>query len=260
MTVIDFHTHVWPDVIARRALGANIPDMPLCGDGTVSGLRAAQLEAGVDLSVCLAIATSPDRVDRVNAYAGSLDRQHFVPFGTAHPGLSVTENVASLRRHAIRGVKLHPTFQQYRLDEPDLLALLRALAGEWPVVVHVGAGAGSVGAHATPAMVRDIVRAVPDLTLVACHFGGYHQLADARELLVGEDVYLDTSWPPSVRELGTAIVADIVGRHGADRIVFASDWPTASPRAELAVLDELGLAPDELALIRGGNALRILQR
>ena len=260
MSVIDFHSHVWPDEIAARALGNSIPEMPLRGDGTVAGLRSAQVAAGIDRSVCLGVAPRPERVRSTNAFLGGLDRAHFVPFGTAHPALPVAENLAILREHGLAGVKLHPTFQQFRLDDPDVLALLAGLAGEFPVVLHVGAGAGSDGHHATPAMVREIVRAVPDLTLVACHFGGYHHLDAALETLVGEPVYLDTSWPPSVGGLGRDVVRRIVDQHGADRVVFASDWPTADPATELSFLDDLGLDAESLALVRGGNAARILAR
>lgn len=256
--IIDMHTHVWPDAVAKRALGNNVPEMPLRGDGTVAGLAAAQDEAGVDLSVCLAIANTPDRLEKTNAYAASLDRRRFIPFGTVHPGRTVAENLHSLRESGVTGVKLHPSFQSFRLDDPDLLTILKELAGEFPVIAHVGAGGGADGAGATPAMVRGIVRAVPDLTLIACHFGGYHFLRDAMDILIGENVYFDTSWPPSVATVDQDALREIIARHGADKVVFASDWPTASPADELRALRALDLPADELSLITGRNAARIL--
>lgn len=255
--IIDVHNHVWPDSIAHQALGASIPEMPLRGDGTVAGLRAAQIEAGVDLSVCLSIATRPDLVERANAFAGSLDPAHFVGFGTIHPDLSPDENLAILRATGVRGVKLHPTFQRYPLDDPALLAVLEALAGEFVVITHVGAGGGGDGSQATPAMVRAMVRAIPALTVIACHFGGYHMLDDSDEL-IGENVVFDTSWPPSLATLDPKRVRDIVLRHGADKVVFASDWPTASPKDEIAAIRALGLDEADEALVLGGNAARIL--
>lgn len=257
--IIDLHNHVWPDKIAARALAGGIPEMPLRGDGTVAELYAAQDEAGIDYSVCLAIANKPERLERTNAYVSGLDRSRLVPFGTIHPRRSVEENLSSLRTAGVHGVKLHPTFQRYRLDDPDLLTLLEALVGEnLPVIAHVGAGAGADGSGATPAMVRDIVRNLPGITLIACHFGGYHHLDDAMRTLIGEPLYLDTSWPPSLGTLDPDTLRTIVSSHGADRIVFASDWPTASPADEIATLRRLGLPASELDLILGGNAQRIL--
>lgn len=256
--IIDLHNHVWPDKVAARALGGAIPDMPLRGDGTVAGLYSAQEEAGIDYSVCLAIANEPEHVERTNTYIGGLDRSRLVPFGTIHPRRSVSDNLASLRAAHVAGVKLHPTFQKYRLDDPALLEVLEALAGEFPVIAHVGAGGGGDGSGATPMMVRDIVRNLPKLTMIACHYGGYHNLDEAMRTLLGEPVYFDTSWPPSLATLDPMLLRTIITKHGSDRIVFASDWPTASPVAEIRALHALDLPEADLGLILGGNAERIL--
>jgi hypothetical protein len=257
--IIDMHTHVWPDAIARRALSSNIPTMPLRGDGTVAGLRRAQQEAGVDRSVCLAVATSAQQVEAANRFVGSLDREHVIPFGTIHPDLSIEENRAHLERAGVPGVKLHPAFQRFRLDDPRLRALLDALSPDYVFIAHVGATATDDGAGATPRMLRQLSDDLPALRIVACHFGGYHRLTDAEEQLVGSRVHLDTSWPPSLGELDPTHVRELVRRHGADRVVFASDWPTASVAAELTALRSLGLDDDEVRMISGENAAELLR-
>ena len=251
------HNHVWPDKIAARALEGSIPEMPLQGDGTVAGLYAAQDAAGIDYSVCLAVAPEPEHLERANTFVGQLDRTRLIPFGTVHPRRSVAENLASLSASHVSGVKLHPTFQKYRLDDSGLFDILEALAGSYPVIVHVGGGGGD-GSESTPEMVRDIVRALPTLTLIACHFGGYHHMDNAMRTLIGEPVYFDTSWPPSVGTLDPSVLRRIVDELGSDRILFASDWPTASPAKEISSLRSLGLPEDDLQLILGGNAQRIL--
>lgn len=255
--IIDAHCHVYPDSVAARALATAIPSMVLAGDGTVAGLAAAQDDAGVDRSCCLAVGHLASRVEKANAYVGGLDRQRFIPIGTVHPDLPIEENLRSLREHAVRGVKVHPILQGYRLDDPRLLEIMRALADEYPVIVHVGAGAGSDGEPASPRMLRDIATTIPTLDIVACHFGGYHKMVDALENLVGERVYLDTSWPPSVAELGVDSVAELIDRHGAERVLFSSDWPTASPAADIAFIRRLGLSASDLEAVLGGNAARL---
>jgi uncharacterized protein len=256
--IIDGHNHVWPDAVARKALAGNVPGMHLFGDGTVAGLRVAQEEAGVDRSVCLAVANVPAQVESANRFVGSLDRSRCIPFGTIHPGLAPEENLASLRAHGVQGVKLHAVFQGYRLDDPALYDTLALLEGAYPVIVHVGEGAGSDGSMCTPAMLRAIADAFPRLDVIACHFGGYHQLAEAESAVVGSRVYLDTSWPPSLATVDPDVVRDLIHRHGADRIVFSSDWPTASPAAELAAVRALGLPDDETDAILGGNLAGLL--
>ena len=256
--IVDAHCHIWPDHIAAKALGGNIPDMSIVGDGTAAGLAVAQADGGIDRSVCLAVANTPKQVATANQFVGGLDRARFIPFGTIHTGLPPDENVDHLRANAVQGVKIHPVFQGIPLDDPKLYDILDVLAGELPVIIHVGDGGGSDGSTCTPAMLRRIVDMFPNLDVIACHLGGYHKVDEAAESVIGADVMIDTSWPPSVAELGADTVRDIIRRHGVERVVFASDWPTASPAAEVKAIRELGLDDDETAAILGGNLARLL--
>ena len=256
--IIDFHNHVWPDAIAPRALGGNIPGMDLFGDGTVAGLAAAQDEAGVDRSVCLTVANTPAQLASANRFAGSLDRSRFIPFGTIHPLVSPEENLAHLRDNNVAGVKLHPVFQGFSLDSPALFDTLAALEGEFCVITHVGDGGGGDGTTCTPQMVAKIATTFPRLSLVACHFGGYHFLDQAHEALADIPIMIDTSWPPSLATLDPELVRATIRRHGAEQVLFASDWPTAKPAAEIAAIRNLGVNDDETTLILGANAQRLL--
>jgi predicted TIM-barrel fold metal-dependent hydrolase len=258
--IIDAHNHVWPDKVAARALGGSVPDMDVFGDGTVAGLRRAKQEAGIDLSVCLAVANTAAQVESAKRFLGGLDREDFIPFGTIHPDLPPEENLAHLRANRVEGVKLHPVFQKFRLDDPKLYDVLGALAGEFPAIIHVGAGGGGDGSTCTPAMLRDIVLAFPDLDVIACHFGGYHMLEAAEASVIGLPVMLDTAWPPSLAALDPSEVRDLIRRHGVERVVFSSDWPTASPGAEVEAIRALGLDDDETAAVLGGNIARVLGR
>ena len=258
--IIDAHNHVWPDKVAEKALGGNIPGMEVFGDGKVSGLLKVKQEAGIDLSVCLAVANTAAQVESANRFIGGLDREHFIPFGTIHPDMAPEENLEHLRANKVEGVKLHPVFQKFRLDDRALWDVLGALAGEFPTIIHVGAGGGGDGSTCTPAMLRDIVLAFPELDVIACHFGGYHMLDDAEESVIGLPVLLDTAWPPSLAALDPATVRDLIRRHGVERVVFSSDWPTASPAAEVEAIRALGLDDDETAAVLGGNMARLLGR
>lgn len=258
--IIDAHTHVWPDHVAGRALSASGLDLERFGDGTASSLAAVMDAAGVDRSVVLAVANTADRVESANAFTGGLDPSRFIGFGSAHAGGDPDELVASLRRHGLRGVKVHPLFQDYALDDPGLLRVLDALRGEFVAIVHVGAGRRPQDTgRCTPPMLVELARQLPGLDLIACHFGGYRVLDEAAETVIGTPgVHLDTSWPPSLATLDPARVRELVRRHGADRVVFASDWPMADPAAEIAAIRALGLADDEVDAILGGNLAGLL--
>jgi hypothetical protein len=99
---------------------------------------------------------------------------------------------------------------------------------------------------------------VPGLRLIACHFGGYHRLDEAEDLVVGSGAVLETSWPPTTGGLDQARVRDIIARHGADRVVYGSDWPMTDPAAEIAAVRALGLPATQETAILGGNLAALL--
>lgn len=257
--IIDVHCHAWPDTLAERALGPRVPQLPRVGDGKLSSLHGVLDVSGVDYGVLLGIADAAKYVDGVNRFVARSRGGHLLGFGTVHPDLSVEENLESLRRNQIPGIKLHSLFQGFAYDERRVWEILEAFGSEFAVIAHVGAGGDrESNERATPGMIRDIVRQFPDLRMVACHFGGYHRLEEAEQDLLGLDVYLETSWPPTMAQLAPEKVREIIGKHGADRIVFGSDWPMADPAAEIAAIRALGYSDEITAGILGGNFARLM--
>ncbi|MEE2058147.1 amidohydrolase family protein [Rhodococcus artemisiae] len=258
--IIDAHTHMWPDAVARKALAGSVPDLERRGDGTRDGLKKSMQEAGVDRSVCLAVANDGSAVDKANKFSASLDPDHFIGFGSVHPDLTPEENLESLRRHGLKGAKIHPFFQRYALDDQRLAPLLDAMQGEFAVIIHVGSiSTASSDGVCSPTMLADLSRNFPKLDVIACHFGGYQQFEAAVEFVVGLPVYLDTSWPPSLAELNPAEVRKVIEKHGPERVVFASDWPMADQAREIRAVRELGLADDDVDRILGLNLARLLK-
>ena len=257
--VIDIHTHVWPDAIAARALGGAPADLQRFGDGTCASLLETLGAAGIDRAVCLGVAPTAATVEAANRFAGSL-QEPLIGFGAIHPDLSPEENLESLRRNGVRGVKVHPVFQGFSLADRRVWRVLEAIAGEFVVIVHVGhAGRGADAAGAAPSLIPALVRALPKLRLVACHFGGYRDLDEAESSVVGLPVHLDTSWPPGLAALDPGRLARLIERHGAHRVCFASDWPMADPGAELRALERLPLPEEAIESIKGANFCRLLE-
>lgn len=258
--IVDSHVHVWPDKIAKRALANPLDEMQRFGDGTVAGAVAAMEAAGIDRAVSLGVADVPERLDKANAFAASLDPERFVGFGSVHPGASVEDNIESLRRHGLKGAKLHPLFQGYALDDPRLGEILDAMQGEFVVIAHVGHGdTPEANERATPAMMRSLVREYPRLDIVAAHFGGYLTMDEAEELVMGLPVTVDTSWPPSLATLDPKRVRRFIERHGPHRVSFATDWPMADPARERQAIEDLGLSAADTEAVLGGNMARLLR-
>ncbi|GAA3938339.1 amidohydrolase family protein [Microbacterium soli] len=259
--IIDAHTHVWPDRIADRALSGNpVPGLSARGDGTVGGLELSMRGSDVDVSCCLGIANEARHVDRVNEFVAGLASPTRLGFGTVHVDLTVDENMASLERHGITAVKLHPLFQRFALDDRRLWDILDAFGEDIAVITHVGAGGDAfTDSLSSPSMIADIAKQFPRLRLIACHFGGYRILDHAEEMLAGADIVLETSWPPALSTLRPERVRALIRKHGASRIVFGSDWPMADPAAEIATIRSLGLTDEETELVLGGTMARMLR-
>jgi hypothetical protein len=258
--IVDAHCHVWPDHIAKQVLAARPVGLDPRHDGTLAGLARTMDEAGVDRALTLGIANVPKNVARTNEWIGDVDRSRFTPFGTVHPALSDEDNLRYLEDNGIPGVKLHPLFQDLSLGDPRVVDLMRALAGAGIVVItHAGAGGDeAANERGAPHHLRALVDAVPDLTLIACHYGGYHRLDEAESTVVGSRAILETSWPPTLGGLDQARLRALIGRHGADRVVFGSDWPMTDPATEIAAIRALDLPPADEAAILGGNLAGVL--
>ncbi|MET7401017.1 amidohydrolase family protein [Dactylosporangium sp. NPDC005572] len=258
--IIDAHCHVWPDAIAARVLAGRPAGLAARHDGTVAGLLRTLDGAGIDMAVCLGVAAEARALARTNEFIGALDRQRFIPFGTVHPEVSVETNLASLQTNGIVGVKLHPLFQQLSFRDPRVVELMCALAeAGLPVLAHAGAGGSDAdNERGAPEALRSLLDRVPSLRLIACHFGGYHRLTEARQSIIGSTAFIETSWPPELSGLDLAEARAMIGRHGARRVVFGSDWPMTDPAAEIAAVRALGLEPADEAAVLGGTIAELL--
>jgi predicted TIM-barrel fold metal-dependent hydrolase len=129
-----------------------------------------------------------------------------------------------------------------------------------PVIAHVGSGGDAdQNERGAPKNLHAMMAEIEGLRLIAAHFGGFQVLDEAEQWSVGTDVHLETSWPPSMGTLRVERVTSIIRRHGADRVVFGSDWPMADPATEIAATKALGLTSEEDSAILGGNLARLLR-
>jgi len=262
-TIIDFHTHIFPEHVAEKAmvaLGETYGARPE-GVATLSGLREAMDEAGVERAVLCPVATRPEQVPSINRWIvranEGLDRPRFFPFGALHPDFPEPEaELAYLRDQGVRGIKLQPHFQSYALEDPATLRMFELLE-DFVVLLHAGQEIKPIPhVPTTPEKLRALHERFPRQRLVIAHLGGYKMWEEAEACLVGQEVYLDLAY--TFGKLGDADIARIIAAHGAERVVFASDYPWQRPAEALADLRRLGLPPEQERLILSENAARLL--
>lgn len=259
--VIDFHTHCFTDSIAYNAVTTLEKQAGICsvGAGTVSGLKEHMRLCGVDKSVVLPVATKPSQVSAINRWAFDQRDDSLVFFGAVHPDDSDFEGtVQFLKSHGFKGIKLHPDYQRFYADEPRMMPIYEQLRDAGLIVVfHSGIDIGYPSpVYCTPLMIRNVLDNIPGLTIVAAHMGAHALWHDVEELLIGQPVYLDTSY--SFYLLQKEGMERMISKHGAENILFGTDYPWKSAKDEIKYIQSLPLATSDIDKILSGNALSLL--
>ena len=279
--IIDIHTHIFPDKIAESTLNilSGKSHTPPFTDGTAAGLAASARSAGVDLSVILPVATSAKQVPKINQAALAEREKNrargLLSLAAMHPACEDLEaQIEWAAENGFRGIKIHPVYQGADLDDPRFLEILRrAAALGLFVVTHTGLDIGFPGVvHCSPEMAANALEAVPDVHLVLAHMGGWKEWDRAVRLLAGSGAYLDTSF--SIREitplddgyhkpedlplLSPEEFCEMVHVFGADHVLFGTDSPWRDASAEMNWIRALPLSSDQIDLILGGAAQRLL--
>ena len=280
--IIDIHTHTFPDKIAAATLDKlkHLSHTIPFTDGTAAGLAASMARAGVDRSVVMPVATSPRQVPHVNDASARMNelgaQTGVLSFGCMHPDFDGwKEELARVRDLGLKGIKLHPQYQDTDFDDPRYLRILDR-CGELGLVVltHAGLDIGMPGKdNCAPEMVARALAQVGPVKLVLAHMGGWRQWDRVEALLPGTGVYLDTSFslgeitplddghyrPGDLPLLDEAAFLRMVRRFGPDRILFGTDSPWDDQETALARLRALPLEKSELDAILGGNARKLLE-
>lgn len=265
---IDFHTHCFPDALAPRAMAAlkqNSAAMDnVCAhtDGTAQGAKTLLQSVGIDRAVVCNIATNAHQEPKVNEFAITLAQADgfFIPLGSIHPDSEhQEEELDRLMAAGIKGIKLHPDYVRILLSDRRFDRIFSMLEERGLFcVLHTGLDPVSPDLiHATPEMLKETVANHPKLRLIAAHMGGYKQAEKVLRLLVGTNIYLDTSLC-SLRTDERDLLIRILKEHDGDRILFATDTPWSDPREEIAFLEQAGLDEKRLDKIFYQNARRML--
>lgn len=259
--IIDFHVHGFPEELAARAVAALSERSGLTPhtEGTISSIKASMREAGIDRSVVLSIATRPRQASSITRWAASIQDGAITAFGSVHPDSpDWRAELSAIREAGLKGIKLHPDYQEFFVDEKRLFPIYeKAVDLGLVIIFHAGLDIGLPSPiHCTPERLRRVVKSFPGGRFVAAHLGGFKSWDDVEKYLVGEDLFLDTSFSLKWMERGRFL--KILRTHGCEKLLFASDSPWSGQREELEMIRDLGLTPCEEAAVTGGNAARLL--
>jgi len=261
MQAIDFHAHAFPDAIAERAIPAleEEGDIQAVLDGKLSSLLESMDLAGIETSVICSIATKPGQFDPILGWSLSIASERIVPLASIHPrDPRPVDRVRAVREAGLRGIKLHPYYQDFDLADESMFPLYAALEEHGLLVVcHTGFDlAFERVRRADPKRILTVLERFPDLRFVATHLGAWEDWEEAYAHLVGKPIYLETSF--AVPYLDREEARRILLQHPPDRLLFGSDSPWAGQKESMDELRELGLPEAVERRLFRDNARRLL--
>jgi hypothetical protein len=158
------------------------------------------------------------------------------------------------------GLKLHPVHGSFPPNERMLYPAYSFCEAEgFPIVFHCGTSVfpGSTNRYADPALIEDVARDFPDLTIVLAHGGrGWWYDAAAFMALMRPNVWIEISGLPP-KKLPEYYAKFDLGRL-ARKMIFGTDWPGSPGMGKNArALFDLGLERETIERILHQNARRV---
>ena len=273
--IIDFHTHNFPDAIAPRAIASMVEMLrhqfvPF-GDGTLACQLVDARANGIDRCVMCPIATKPSQADVILRSAleirdgarGEEAARIIIPLASVHPAdPDFKAHLKAIADAGIPGIKLHPYYQGFRLDDPAVFPFFAAVRdlGLF-VIAHCGYDHGflNVPMCCGPVEIAALLAAVPGLgpRFVAAHLGGREgNPPGATDMLLETGCLIDTACLEILQDEPDAI--RVMETWPTERIVFGTDYPWNRQRRLVEWVKRYRPDPAEQELIFHGDAERVL--
>ncbi len=261
--IIDFHTHAFPDAIAERAISSLISGckgeyMP-CSDGTIAGLLNNMDKFGIDVSVLQPVITKPSQTKTLNEWAKAQECEKIISFGGIHPATDdYKRDIDFVCSLGLKGIKLHPEYQNFEVDAPDMLKIYDyALSRGLVILFHAGYDpAYPPPIRSNPKKFAEISKQMQGGVMIAAHLGGQRQWDDVEKYLAGSDMYIDTSM--GMQYYSHEQFLRIAEKHGYDKILFGTDSPWSKGDGEIDAINSLPITQEQKEKIFHKNAERIL--
>ena len=259
MRITDCHAHIYPEKIAQKASDSigSFYSMKMAYNGSCEQLLEAGSRAGVSRYWVHSVATAPHQVRSINDFIAAQCAQHpeFIGFGTIHPDADIEAEVEHMIELGLCGVKIHPDFQKFFIDEERALPIYDCIAGRLPILVHMGDWRYQ---YSHPSRMARVLDMFPRLDCVGAHMGGLTLYEEALETLGKRRCRVDISSTFGFVK-DTDYLKKLVGRWGAERILFGSDYPMWDASSELEKLLKLGLSDGDTEKILSLNAEDVIK-
>lgn len=242
--IFDFHTHAFPDNIAKHA----IPKLEAAANekahtnGTIQGLLESMDHADIERSLICSIATKPDQFVNILKWSQSVKSSRIIPLPSIHPAdKEVNTKITMIKQKGFLGIKMHPYYQNFALNDPALTPIYESLIeNDLFVVMHTGLDiAFTPDRRASPQEVLTITSRFPELKFVATHFGSWNMWDEVEDKLIGRPLFIEISL--ALQFLSTEQAVRMFKSHPSDYLLFGSDSPWEDQKTAITRLKNLGL-------------------
>lgn len=259
--IIDFHTHAFRDDVAEKAvpLIENQGNIEAKLDGKVSSLLFSMDKNGIEKSIVCSIATKPKQFNSIIIWSKEIYSERIIPFPSFHPyDPSALEKIEIIKKEGFKGIKLHPYYQNFDIDEKRMYKIYEKIEMENLILVlHTGFDfAFERIKRADPLKILKVKENFPKLKLVVTHLGGWNMWDEVEEFIIGQNIYMDISY--SLDFLSPERAKKMIKSHPEDYILFGSDSPWKDQGETLELFRKLNLGKKLEIKILKENALKLL--
>ncbi len=238
--ILDFHTHIFPDNLARRALitMSELSMLEFHTNATGSSLKASMREAGVTHSVICNIAVKQGQTANIVNFAKEIlhtnspnETEQLIPLASVHPrDADSLQWLAKIKEDGFAGIKLHPDYQKFYINDADLEPFYKeAIRLGLVMLFHTGIDAGYPDPiHATPERILDVLPIFEQGNVILAHLGGYEMQDKVLQMICGRNVYFDTAY--NLDKIPVHQMREIIRKHSPEKILLASDSPWVSQK------------------------------
>ncbi len=275
--IIDFHTHAFPDKIAKSAITIleGNGKVKANTDGTVLDLQNKTVDAGIDYSLVLPVVTSPKQTKSINDFAIKInfDNENYpniLSFGGIHPDYELyEEELIRIKESGLKGIKLHPEYQNTYIDDDKYVRIIdKAFELGLIVIIHAGIDIGiDSDLKASPNRILNCKSKLKNNGIfVLAHMGSWKMWDEVYDLILGKDFYIDTAFSLGdiykenikIEMLKENDIINFINKHGSNRILFGTDSPWAKQKEYISFMNKLNISKEKLDDIMGINAKNLL--
>lgn len=176
--------------------------------------------------------------------------------------VSKTSLIKAIEEYKLNGLKIHPNNTGMNADDEYNVALLEEF-NKYGLPVFIHSYPNSKDDRSATYRIKYLINKFPNIKFIISHIGAYQY-----EELLDTNCYVDISaiLPDYVNKLGIKETNEILRKFGAERLIFATDYPSSRCLAPeeiydryFDILNQMDFEDKEIKMIAYDNIKNILE-